>query len=157
MHTGLDTDYASVVSNFRKLQHNDVGKENARRIGAKRTAAQRLAAIDDLAACMAHFTVAQRMHIYMLYEEAVIEESRRGAFRTEGDPFVIESGLPAVRPRGNPNNRKPAGVGRSMAADGQSETRAKRMRRVGCRLSMLVRKFGRGILALLDEGLSQNM
>ncbi|KAK5704606.1 hypothetical protein LTR17_021736 [Elasticomyces elasticus] len=60
-----------VVSNFRGLHVNQSGKQSATRIATPRSCAERIAAIDDLSACMSHYALARRMHIYMLYKEAL--------------------------------------------------------------------------------------
>ncbi|KAK3117442.1 hypothetical protein LTR53_001207 [Teratosphaeriaceae sp. CCFEE 6253] len=146
-----------IVGNFRQLRFNGMGKENAMRIATTRSSADRLAAIDDLSACMAHFTLAQRMHIYMLYKEARSEGGRSGEPVNGRDPFVLESGVSYVRSPGNPNHLETAAITRNMTAPGQSPNRAKKLRRVGHRLDVLVAKFGRGMLALLDEKLTHEM
>ncbi|TKA62437.1 hypothetical protein B0A55_13351 [Friedmanniomyces simplex] len=146
-----------IVGNFRELHHNGMGKENARRIAATRSSVERLAAIDDLTACMAHFTLAQRRHIYMLYKEALFEGGRSGEAANGRDSFVLESGVSAVRSRGNPNHVNTAAITRNMTGPGQNPSRAKKLRRVGCRLDVLVNKFGRGVLGLLDKKLTYEM
>ncbi|KAK5110247.1 hypothetical protein LTR85_001297 [Meristemomyces frigidus] len=146
-----------IVGNVRDVHLNGVGKKNAMRIAATRSSAERLAAIDDLSACMAHFTLAQRMHIYMLYKEALVEGSQNGVPANGRDPFVFESGVSSVRSRGNPNHLQTAAIARNMTAPGQSPARAKRLRRVGRRLDVLVENFGRGVLALLDEKCTHEM
>ncbi|KAK3615450.1 hypothetical protein LTR56_026582 [Elasticomyces elasticus] len=146
-----------VVGNFRELHHYGMGKANATRIAATRSSIELLAAIDDLSACMAHFTLAQRMHIYMLYKEALSEGGQSGEAMNGRESFILESGASAVRSRGNPNHVKTAAITRNMTGPGQSISRAKKLRRVGCRLDVLVNNFGRGILALLDENLTYEM
>ena len=146
-----------VVGNFRALHNNGIGKQNAMRIAATRSSAERLAAIDDLSACMAHFTLAQRMHIYMLYKEALAQGGLSSEAANDRDPFVLESGVSSVRSRGNPNHLQTAAISRNMTKAGQSPARAKTLRRVGRRLDMLVENFGRGVLALLDEKLTHDM
>ncbi|TKA83392.1 hypothetical protein B0A55_01001 [Friedmanniomyces simplex] len=146
-----------IVGNFRVLLQNGMGKENARRIATTRSTVERLAAIDDLTACMAHFTLAQRMHIYMLYKEALFEGNQNGEAANGRDSFVLESGVSTVRSRGNPNHVKTAAITRNMTVQGQNLSRAKKLRRVGCRLDVLVNKFGRGVLGLLDEKLTYEM
>ncbi|KAK6375955.1 hypothetical protein LTR81_027871 [Elasticomyces elasticus] len=146
-----------VVGNFRELHHYGMGKANATRIAATRSSIELLAAIDDLSACMAHFTLAQRMHIYMLYKEALSEGGQSGEATNGRESFILESGASAVRSRGNPNHVKTAAITRNMTGPGQSISRAKKLRRVGCRLDVLVNNFGRGILALLDENLTYEM
>ena len=146
-----------IVRNFRELQRNSMGKEHAMRIAATRSSAERLAAIDDLSACMAHFTLAQRMHIYMLYKEALNEEGLNGEAANNRNAFVLESGVSSVRSPGNPGYLQRAAISRNMTVPGQKPSRAKRLRRVGCRLDVLVQKFERGVLALLDEKLTHEM
>lgn len=146
-----------VIANFRELEAGRMGKESAWRIAAPRPSVERLAAIDDLSACMAHFTLVQRMHIYMLYKDASVDiASTSDIFQGHG-AFVLESGMSALRPRGNPRNRHAAAISRNIIAPGRSMARVKRMRRLGHRLNMLVEKFGRGVLALLDEKLTHEM
>lgn len=145
------------MGNFRELHLNGMGKANAMRIATIRPNAERLAAIDDLSACMAHFTLAQRMHIYMLYKEALFEGGQGGKAANGRDPFILESGVTSVRSRGNPNHLQTAAITRSMTAPGRNPARAKQLRRVGRRLDVLVEKFGRGVLALLDEKLTHEM
>lgn len=140
-----------IVGNFRVLLHKGMGKENARRIAATRSTVERLAAIDDLTACMAHYTLAQRMHIYMLYKEALFEGNQSGEAANGRDSFVLESGVSTVRSRGNPNHVNTAAITRVMTGPGQNPSRAKKLRRVGCRLDVLVNKFGRGVLGLLGR------
>ncbi|KAG8630517.1 hypothetical protein KVT40_002136 [Elsinoe batatas] len=141
-----------IVNNFRNFTGLD--KDSARRIGIARTSTERLAAIDDLTACMAHFSLARRMHIYMLFKEAVASESLRDGFPDAQDPFIVESGTPSILPRGNPTYRQSATIAQSMMLPGRSLAGAKRLRRVGQRLDMLVQRFDPGVLALLDENLS---
>lgn len=146
-----------VIANFRELEAGRMGKESAWRIAHPRPSVERLAAIDDLSACMAHFTLVQRMHIYMLYKDASVDiASTSDTFQGHG-AFVLESGMSALRPRGNPRNRHAAAISRNIIAPGRSMARVKRMRRLGHRLNMLVEKFGRGVLALLDEKLTHEM
>ncbi|KAK5105871.1 hypothetical protein LTR62_001958 [Meristemomyces frigidus] len=146
-----------IVKNFRDLQHNNIGKCNATRIAIPRSCAERLAAIDDLSACMAHFLLAQRMHIYMLYKEAVAEVCLPDERLDMDYRFFAERDVTPPRSRGNPKFLGTAAVTRKMMASGQSPTRAKKLRRVGRRLDVLVARFGSGVLAILDEKLTHDM
>ena len=127
------------------------------RIAATRSSAERLAAIDDLSACMVHFTLAQRMHIYMLCKEALAQGGLSSEGANDRDPFVLESGVSSVRSRGNPNHLQTVAISKNMTKAGQSPARAKTLRRVGRRLDMLVENFGPGVLAQLDEKLTHDM
>ncbi|KAK5711677.1 hypothetical protein LTR17_018258 [Elasticomyces elasticus] len=146
-----------VVSNFRGLHINQSGKLSATRIATSRSCAERIAAIDDLSACMSHYALARRMHIYMLYKEALEQTGQSADITMRHDPFILESGNSPPRGRGNPLNNRRAAVTRSMMAPGQSPGRVGRLRRLGQRLDILVSTFGRGILGLLDENLSPEM
>ncbi|KAK0246715.1 hypothetical protein LTS09_018147 [Friedmanniomyces endolithicus] len=145
------------VSNFRGLHVSQSGKQNATRIATPRSCAERMAAIDDLSACMSHYALARRMHIYMLYKEALEQTGQSVETTMRHDPFVPESGNSPPRGRGNPVNIHRAAVTRNMMAPGQSFGRVGKLRRLGQRLDILVRTFGRGILGLLDENLSPEM
>ncbi|KAK1807338.1 hypothetical protein LTR12_018316, partial [Friedmanniomyces endolithicus] len=146
-----------IVSNFRGLHVSQSGKQNATRIAAPRSCAERMAAIDDLSACMSHYALARRMHIYMLYKEALEQTGQSVEITMRHDPFILESGNSPPRGRGNPVNNRRAAVTRNMMAPGQSSGRVGKLRRLGQRLDILVRTFGRGILGLLDENLSPEM
>ncbi|KAK4905605.1 hypothetical protein LTR49_025116 [Elasticomyces elasticus] len=146
-----------VVSNFRGLHVNQSGKQNATRIAAPRSCAERMAAIDDLSACMSHYALARRMHIYMLYKEALEQTGQCVDITMRRDPFILESGNSPPRGRGNPLNKRRAAVTRNMMVPGQSSGRVGKLRRLGQRLDILVRTSGRGIYGLLDENLSPEM
>ncbi|KAK5691015.1 hypothetical protein LTR17_025752 [Elasticomyces elasticus] len=139
---------------FRQLRLHSIGKGNAVHIAVTRSSAEHLAAIDDLSACMTHLTLAQRMHIYMLYKEAVPGGGEIGEAMKDYDPFILQSGVSSVRSPGNPNHLLAAAITRNMTASGQSPTSAKKLWHVGRRLYVLVAKFGRGVLALLTEKLT---
>jgi len=75
-----------IVSNLRELYLNGMGRENATRIAATRSSAERLVAIDDLSAYMAHFTLTQRIHIYILNKEGLVERALSGETINGRDP-----------------------------------------------------------------------
>lgn len=142
-----------VLYNLRDLCLEQSGKHSATGIGAPRSSAERIAAIDDLSACMSHFALARLMHIYMFYKEAVGRTDQGADVVLRQDAFVLESGRTTPRERGNPLHNRKAAVTRNMMTSGQSTKRIGRLRRVGERLDILVSRFGCGILGVLDEEL----